>query len=331
MQRQIFAKYHVTDPVGLLQRPGLLERAERPDQAHRVERAAAVLPAGADAEPVAAGVLADDDVRPAATADPRGVHGRQLRTRARLRAPARAAAAEQHDHPGSGAGAEQLRVRSHGRPAALAAAARRLRRRARQPALAAGGRGSALRRAGLHPRDLGRGLSRCCRRCSSGSATRWRSATPSPQALADVFGTSAGTPSTPDRPSRTPPSDATAQEQLVAAIAAAQAAYDEGRAALATRRLHRLRPGAGQARQGARTGRRGAEGARHRTGRHQPHTYAVAPPSSPATPPPPHPTAARPRPPSAMKGPQRSIDAYEVSHHRRRPTGFAPLGAGDVQ
>jgi uncharacterized membrane protein (UPF0182 family) len=53
------------------------------------------------------------------------------------------------------------------------------------------------------------------------------------QALADVFGTET-TPTTPTNPEEPqPPSDLTAQEQLVAAIAAAQTAYDDGRAALA--------------------------------------------------------------------------------------------------
>ena len=51
------------------------------------------------------------------------------------------------------------------------------------------------------------------------------------QALAKVFGTSSGTPTNPTEPQ--PPSNLTAQEQLVAAIAAAQVAYEDGRAALA--------------------------------------------------------------------------------------------------
>lgn len=53
------------------------------------------------------------------------------------------------------------------------------------------------------------------------------------QALADVFGTTAGTPTTPPGEPTTPPSNATEQEKLVAAIASAQTAYDDGRAALA--------------------------------------------------------------------------------------------------
>jgi uncharacterized membrane protein (UPF0182 family) len=50
------------------------------------------------------------------------------------------------------------------------------------------------------------------------------------QALAKVFGTST-TPTNPTEPQ--PPSNLTVQEQLVAAIAAAQLAYEDGRAALA--------------------------------------------------------------------------------------------------
>ena len=52
------------------------------------------------------------------------------------------------------------------------------------------------------------------------------------QALADVFGTGAGTPVTPPT-EPTDPGSLTAQQRLVAAIAAAQTAYDDGRAALA--------------------------------------------------------------------------------------------------
>ena len=51
------------------------------------------------------------------------------------------------------------------------------------------------------------------------------------EALADVFGTPSGAPSVPGEPST--PGNLTAQQQLTVALAAAQTAYDDGRAALA--------------------------------------------------------------------------------------------------
>ena len=61
-----------------------------------------------------------------------------------------------------------------------------------------------------------------------------------PEALADVFGTSSGPVTPPDdngngngNGNGNPGGDLTAQQRLTAALAAAQKAYDDGRAALA--------------------------------------------------------------------------------------------------
>ena len=157
-------------PDRLLQRPGLLDRAERPDPPDAVDRAAAVLPAGADAGAVLAGVLADDDVRAAEAQHPRGVHGGELRPGSRLRQDPRPAAAEQHDHPGSRAGAEQLRVRPDRSPRSCRCCARAGPRstwatcsRCRSP----GECSTSSRSTSVRPRPT---ATRCCRRCSRATA-----------------------------------------------------------------------------------------------------------------------------------------------------------------
>ena len=86
VQREILAQYHVHRPGGVLQRPGLLEGPERPDQAGRPRGAAAVLPARCRCPARAGVLLADDDVRARQARDAGGVHGGQLRARRRTTA-----------------------------------------------------------------------------------------------------------------------------------------------------------------------------------------------------------------------------------------------------
>ena len=117
----------VQDPAGHPQplprhrRVDVLQRHRRVDRARTTRPCqpgagvpAAVLPDPADARPGGADLLADDDLRAAATADAGRLHVRRLRAGRGLRQDARAPAAEQHDDPRSAAGAEQLRVRSRG-------------------------------------------------------------------------------------------------------------------------------------------------------------------------------------------------------------------------
>ena len=113
---QTCSRYHVDDPHELLQRPGLLDDPERPDEPDRERPAAAVLPDAADAGTSQPTFSLTTTFAPLRRADPGRVHGRRLRPGAGLRQDPGAAAAAQHDRARPDAGAEQLRVRDRRSP-----------------------------------------------------------------------------------------------------------------------------------------------------------------------------------------------------------------------
>ncbi len=135
VQRTIFSRYHVAGRLGVLLGPGLLDHPQRPDPADRRRAAAAVLPHAADAgHRHAPSFSLTTAFSPSRQTDAGRLHGGGQRPGGGLRQDPCAPAAAKHHDPGADPGAEQLRVRSSGRSAAVAAAPGRFRRGARQPA-----------------------------------------------------------------------------------------------------------------------------------------------------------------------------------------------------
>ena len=226
--------YHVTDAQTSTAAPTSGSIPDDPDQASGASRSRRTTCSVQMPGQTAAGVLPDHDVRPAEAPDtwPRSWPWTPNpgRTTARSRC---CSCPADTTIPGPAQVQNNFETDPTSSAAADAAARQRLvRGRVRQPALAAGRRRPALRRAGLHPgrRPAGYPL---LKKVLVGfgdrtSPSRTRSARRSPSCSAPAAGT---VKPPPDRADQAP--DRHRQQQLVAAIAEAQAAFTAGEQALA--------------------------------------------------------------------------------------------------